>query len=202
MPTSHSQCLIASSMELGDIGAVRRIQGLFHIVGARGFEPRTSSMSRNSRHAIYQHKRSLTCGVVFVVVHHVLVVALRFAGFPRDGSAPGGVQDIVAGPAWGGQTQDAHAVRHGMLAQDLTGLQVVTNRPATTSPAVTPSSSARCSIASRSSGSKRTGSGCAAAEPTRGRPGRRRSLVGRIEASLGLGCHAFNHLRGKVDAAS
>jgi hypothetical protein len=25
-------------------------------VGARGFEPRTSSVSRNERHAIYQHK--------------------------------------------------------------------------------------------------------------------------------------------------
>src|SRR4030088_3538948 len=54
-------------------------------VGARGFEPRTSSVSRNSRHAIYQHKRGLTCGDAFVVVRHLLVVALCFAGFPRDG---------------------------------------------------------------------------------------------------------------------
>ena len=40
---------------------------------------------RNSRHAIYQHKRGLTCGDAFVVVRHLLVVALCFAGFPRDG---------------------------------------------------------------------------------------------------------------------
>ena len=58
------------------------------LVGARGFEPRTSSVSRNSRHAIYQHKRGLTCGDAFVVVRHVLVVALCFAGFPRDGLRP------------------------------------------------------------------------------------------------------------------
>ena len=45
----------------------------------------TSSVSRNSRHVIYQHKRGLTCGDAFVVVRHLLVVALRFAGFPRDG---------------------------------------------------------------------------------------------------------------------
>ena len=41
-------------------------------------------MSRNSRHTIYQHKRSLTCGNAFIVVRHLLVVALCFAGFPRD----------------------------------------------------------------------------------------------------------------------
>ena len=58
---------------------------LLRFVGARGFEPRPSSVSRNSRHAIYQHKRGLTCGDVFVVVRHSLVVALCFAGFPRDG---------------------------------------------------------------------------------------------------------------------
>ena len=49
-------------------------------------EPRTSSVSRNERQAIYQHKRSLTCGEAFVVVRHLLVVALCFAGFPRDGT--------------------------------------------------------------------------------------------------------------------
>jgi hypothetical protein len=42
-------------------------------------------MSRNERHGIYQHKRGLTCGDAFVVVRHLLVVALCFAGFPRDG---------------------------------------------------------------------------------------------------------------------
>ena len=46
-------------------------------------------MSRNSRQAIYQHKHGLTCGVAFVVVRHLLVVALCFAGFPRDGEAVG-----------------------------------------------------------------------------------------------------------------
>jgi hypothetical protein len=61
---------------------------LLRFVGARGFEPRNSSVSRNSRHAIYQHKRSLTCGDAFVVVRHELVVALCFAGFPRDGVQP------------------------------------------------------------------------------------------------------------------
>ena len=51
----------------------------------RGFEPRTSSVSRNSRHAIYQRKRGQTCGDAFVVVRHLLVAALCYAGFPRDG---------------------------------------------------------------------------------------------------------------------
>ena len=48
-------------------------------MGAGGFEPPPSSVSRNERQAIYQHKRGLTCGVVFVVVRYLLVVALRFA---------------------------------------------------------------------------------------------------------------------------
>lgn len=47
----------------------------------------------------------------------------------------------------------------------------------TTSPADTPSASARASIASRSPGSKRTGRPSAGADPIRGRPGRRRSLL-------------------------
>ena len=46
-------------------------------------------MSRNSRHAIYQHKRGLTCGDAFVVVRHVPVVALCFAGFPRKDPSRG-----------------------------------------------------------------------------------------------------------------
>src|SRR2546425_11961889 len=58
------------------------------LVGALGFEPRTSSVSRKERHAIYQHKRSVTCGVVFVVARHVPVITLCFAGFPRDGILP------------------------------------------------------------------------------------------------------------------
>src|SRR5229473_274866 len=53
------------------------------------FEPRTSSVSRNERQAIYQHKRSVTCGVVFVVARHVPVITLCFAGFPGDGILPG-----------------------------------------------------------------------------------------------------------------
>src|SRR5713226_1847112 len=65
------------------------ISANLYTVGARGFEPRTSSVSRNERQAIYQHKRSLTCGVVFVVVRHVPVITLCFAGFPRDGILPG-----------------------------------------------------------------------------------------------------------------
>src|SRR5438034_4676622 len=58
------------------------------LVGARGFDPRTSSVSRNERHATYRHKCSLSCGVVFVVARHVPVITLRFAGFPRDGILP------------------------------------------------------------------------------------------------------------------
>ena len=36
---------------------------------------------------MYQHKRGLTCGVVLAAVGYFLVVALCFAGFPRDGEA-------------------------------------------------------------------------------------------------------------------
>src|SRR6266498_8711 len=56
------------------------------VVGAGGFGPRTSSVSRNERQAIYLRKRSVTCGVVFVVARHVPVITLCFAGFPRDES--------------------------------------------------------------------------------------------------------------------
>src|SRR5437879_3147738 len=58
------------------------------LVGARGFEPRTSSVSRNERQAIYQQKRNVTCGVVFVVARCVPIMTLCFAGFPRDGIRP------------------------------------------------------------------------------------------------------------------
>jgi hypothetical protein len=56
------------------------------VVGARGVEPRTSSLSRNERHGIYQHEWALTCSDAFVVVHHAFVDALCCAGFPRDGT--------------------------------------------------------------------------------------------------------------------
>jgi len=74
---------------------------LLRFVGARGFEPRPSSVSRNERHAIYLHKRSLICGIVFVVVRHLLVAALCFAGFPRDGIPPRPPQDSPGGTSLG-----------------------------------------------------------------------------------------------------
>jgi hypothetical protein len=75
------------------------------VVGARGFEPRTSSVSRNARHAIYLRKRSLTCGNALVIVRCLLVVAICFVGFPRDGMArpsPGidAVCSLGVAPQW------------------------------------------------------------------------------------------------------
>jgi hypothetical protein len=88
-----------------------------------------------------------------------------------------------------------------MLAQDLTGLQVVTNRPANHFPG-------RHSILFRPMLNRfpklrlETNWEWLRRGGAHARPARPSPQLGRIEASLGLGCHAFNHLRGKVDAAS
>jgi hypothetical protein len=54
-------------------------------VGARGFEPRTSSVSRNERHAIYQHKTQPDLREC--VRHRSLFTRCcsMFRGVPRDG---------------------------------------------------------------------------------------------------------------------
>ncbi len=94
---------------------------MYYTVGARGFEPRTSSVSRNERQAIYQHKRNLTCGVVFVVARHVPVITLCFAGFPRDGILPGPSCSMARMTALPVSTYACSSVAGAFIRPDLFG---------------------------------------------------------------------------------
>jgi hypothetical protein len=77
---------------------------------AQEVRQRTSSVSRNARHAICLRKRSLTCGNALVIVRCLLVVAICFAGFRGMESPPSPNRSSL--PPTGSALVDVH--RGGM----------------------------------------------------------------------------------------